>query len=200
MASLDRARVQAQIRDESIKPTSRRHAPPSPRPLTTPPPPPRSTSTPRPGANFSLRNKGSTFSFRTPSSKRKGRVFALEDADEIGERLQHMRKTSFGSSTTDRSVPRGRQPPRNSSALGFYLQDAEAERGRGSMSRTRAPSLRAPSVRAESVRSIARGRPSIDTRGRPSVDTKGRTEEHVPIERREYDRRRRKGKERALDW
>lgn len=52
--------------------------------------------------------------------------------------------------------------------------------------------MRAPSVKAESIRSTARARPAVAADARQVED--------AAVERRQDDRKRRKGKERALDW
>lgn len=111
-----------------------------------------------------LRRMSSTFSFKTPSSKRKGRVFGASDADELSRQLRHMRKNSFGSTATNRSVPRGRQPTRKSSALGFYLQEMDVHRT------PRAP--RAASTYAASH--ISSQRLSGENRRPPSLAAKSR--------------------------
>lgn len=155
MESLDRARAR-QAADEASH--RRIHATP------------RDSSSRRPVQR--LRTVGSGFSFKTPSSRRKGRVFAAADADEISRRLQRMRKDSFASITTNRSVPRGRHPARKSSALGFYLQETDAKHAGAS---------HAPSVRSSRQPSVDSRRPS-SAAGTKDLATK------------------RKGKERVVDW
>lgn len=118
---------------------------------------------------------GRTYSFNTPPSKRKGRVFGAADADEISRRLQLMRNDSVGSTKTNHSYKRGRKSATHSPAVGFYLQP-KAVRPQNSLEGQVAKSASGSS------------QASMDRRA-PAALPRGREASH-----------RDRGKSRALDW
>lgn len=89
-----------------------------------------------------VRKVGSTYSFKTPPSNRKGRIFGPADADEINKRLKHMRKGSLDSTKTSRSATWFKNSGRYPSSTGFYLQEPGRTPGHdGSIFGSSRPSL-----------------------------------------------------------
>lgn len=77
-----------------------------------------------------IRQISTSFTFKTPPSNRKGRVFQNEDADELRRRLRHMR--SLGSNVTNQSIVPNRNTSRaSSSAMSSYPRNQENARTNG---------------------------------------------------------------------